>query len=147
MTEKELQAFEVPHIETTSELVSFIDRMEKEGCTYETAPYVMALSAYATFMYMAKKLEVTGFQASWADMQFLKRTRNLKDGFRILNYENLLYPQYKNEFTFEKLLEDNLDHIQEKAKELLRRTENEDGTYSAAPEVVKHWQMIVDYKK
>lgn len=142
MTEEELQDYKLPRIDTDKELIDFINEMISIGNSYNTAPYSMALSAYAVFMYVAGKLGVTGFQASWADMQFLKRTRNLEDGFSIIDYSNLLYPQYKDNFekySFDNLLRENLPHLKERAKKLLE----EKGGYTHE-NVIKHWKMIVE---
>jgi hypothetical protein len=148
MTEKELQSYEIPEIKDIKDLTKFITSMEKEGRLYETAPYAMALASYATFMYMADKLGVTGFQASWADMQFLSRTRGMEDGFRILDYSNLLYPQYENEFdlSMDKLIEENIEHLRPKAIKLLEKDKNDDGTYNAHEDIVAHWERIANWK-
>lgn len=145
MTEKELQDYKLPKINTDKELVDFINKMISVGNSYNTAPYSIALSAYAVFMYVAEKLEVTGFQASCADIQFLKRTRDLEDGFSIVDYSKLLYPQYKDSFekySFDNLLRENLPHLKERAKKLLE----EKGDYTHE-NVIKHWKMIVDMKE
>jgi len=148
MTETELQNYEVPRIESLDDLKKFITEMEQNGQSYDTAPYAVALASYATFLYMAGRLGISGFQASWADMQFLKRTRNMKDGFRILDYSELLYPQYEDKFnlTMDKLIGENIEHLKSKAIELLEKNKNDDGTYSAHEEVVTHWKRIAEWE-
>ena len=148
MTETELQNYEVPRIESLDDLKKFITEMEQNGQSYETAPYAVALASYATFMYMAGRLGISGLQASWADMQFLKRTRNMKDGFRILDYSELLYPQYEYKFnlSMDKLIEENIEHLKPKAIELLENNKNDDGTYSAHEDVVTHWKRIAEWE-
>ena len=148
MTETELQNYEVPRIESIDDLKKFITTMEQNGQSYDTAPYAVALASYATFMYMAGRLGISGFQASWADMQFLKRTRNMKDGFRILDYSELFYPQYEDKFnlSMDKLIEENIEYLRPKAIELLEKNKNDDGSYSAHEEVVKHWKRIAEWK-
>lgn len=144
MTEQELRDYEVPRISSEKELLDFINKTIEWGYSYDTAPYSMALSAYAVFEYVATKLQVTGFQASFADLLFLKRTRGLKDGFSIIDYEKLLYPQYKDDFnnySFESLLKKNLPHLKERAKELLKTSG------SAHESVVKHWEMIANLEE
>ncbi len=70
----------------------------------------MSLAAVAAFYYVSHKLGVTGFQASCADMDFLQRTRSMKSGFKILDYDDLLYPQslYKFNKTISPALLDSL---------------------------------------
>lgn len=142
MTEKELQEYEVPSIYSEKELLDFINKMIVCGNSYQTAPYSMALSAYAVFNYVAQKLQVTEYQAEFADLEFIKRTRGMEDGFVIIDYENLLYPQYKDEFnkySFNNLLKRNLPHLKERAKELLKKDSG-----FAHENVIKHWKMIVE---
>ena len=141
MTVEDFENYKVPAFDNEKELADFIQEMIKNGNSYNNAPYAMALSAYAAFDYVARKLGVTGFQASYADLHFLKLTRKMEDGFQILNYSLLLYPQFKyrfDEISFDKLIKDNLPHLQEKAKKLLA----EDGKH-AATAVVNHWKKII----
>ena len=148
MTETELQNYEVPRIESLDDLKKFIMEMVQNGQSYDTAPYAVALASYATFKYMALRLGISGFQASWADMQFIKRTRKMKDGFRIINYSELLYPQYEYKFNLnmDKLIEENIEHLKPRAIELLEENKNDDGSYSAHEDVVKHWKRIAEWE-
>lgn len=77
-----------------AELATYIESLRAQGHCYGTHVYAMSLAATATFNYMASQLGVTGFQASCADLDILRRTRGMKHGFLILNATNLLYPQY-----------------------------------------------------
>lgn len=141
MTVEDFENYKVPAFDNEKELADFIQEMIKNGNSYNNAPYAMALSAYAAFDYVARKLGVTGFQASYADLHFLKLTRKMEDGFQILNYSLLLYPQFKyrfDEISFDKLIKDNLPHLQEKAKRLLAENEKH-----AATAVVNHWKKII----
>jgi hypothetical protein len=108
---------------------------------YGTCVYAMSLAATMTFYYVASYLGTTGFQASGADLDILKRTRRYKQGFRITNYTNLLYPQYWTKEHFPgamDLLKDNLVELQKAAKgELVKDTD------TMHPEVKKHLEWIV----
>ena len=73
-------------------------------------------------------------------MLFLKKLRNIKHGFKILNFDNLLYPQYLKDFNLsaETLIRKNLDELKKAAKEELERGLN------ASQEVRDHWTYITE---
>jgi hypothetical protein len=129
MTEAEMRDMKCPWPKSEKELIDFIHAMKAEGeaCDgpeegYGKAVYVMSLIATAAFYYAAGVVGSTGFQASCADMDILKRTRGYKAGFRIIDYENLLYPQYLNDEHFpnrKTLLMENKDALARIAREKL----------------------------
>lgn len=134
---------EVPRINTVKELTSYIRKLTKQKHDYGTCVYAMSMSAQAAFNYVAHCLGVTGFQASCADMDFLRRTRRLKHGFRFIDYSNLLYPQYLNSEHFPsiwQLIEENKKRLSEAAKKLLKESP------SAHPDVIAHWKMLSELK-
>ena len=136
-TEEEMREADVPWPETTDELVEYIDGLTEREHDYATCVYAMSMAAVAAFYYVAKKLGVTGFQASMADMDVLRRTRHIEHGFYLREYEDLLYPQYADKF--EKTITlDTWRDLQEAAQKRL------DEPASAATRVREHWQGIVD---
>lgn len=94
MTETELRDMTVPRAETVEDLAAIVRVLTEREHTYGTCVYAMSIAAEVAFRLVASKLGVTGFQASCADMQFLSRTRGYKHGFKIVNYADILYPQY-----------------------------------------------------
>ncbi len=101
----------------------------------------MSISAEATFNYIASKLGVTGFQASCADLDFLGRTRNMKKGFAILNYENLLYPQYCDDEhfpTYKILIQKNAKFLKDESQKLLAGK----NMNSVHIDVIAHWKYL-----
>ena len=69
-----------------------------------------------------------------------KRTRNMSDGFMIINYTDLLYPQYLNDRHFpsiKTLFKNNKKHLKERAEKLL-----EENKGMACYEVTKHWESL-----
>ena len=67
------------------------------------------------------------------------RFSNNKCGLKIVNYDDMLYPQY--EYHFQKTISADVWHnLQEQAKQ-----EIENSTY-ASPRIIEHWQSIVDGK-
>lgn len=141
MTEQELRSAEAPHPKSKQELIAYIESMSKNGDDYGTAVYAMSLAAVATFNYMGRVMGVTGFQASCADLDFLRRTRGYKHGFKIIDYDKLLYPQYWNsrEFpSYQNLLEDR--EIAMVIKEAATKLLEKNGT--AHQRVRNHWFLL-----
>lgn len=93
-TEAEMREAKAPTPKSPEELATYVESLRAQGHCYGTCVYAMSLAATATFNYMASQLGVTGFQASCADLDILRRTRRMEHGFLILNAANLLYPQY-----------------------------------------------------
>jgi hypothetical protein len=63
----------------------------------------------------------------------------MENGFMLINYDNLLYPQYLNDEHFpsyEKLIQDNKSHLAKKAKERLKESPD------AHPDVIAHWKYL-----
>jgi hypothetical protein len=141
-TEKELREADVPWPESEMALVDFIRTLVDRPHDYGTCVYAMSMAATATFQYVAKQLGVTGFQASCADMDILRRTRNLKHGFRIIDYGDILYPQHWDEERtpiFQAVLRDSetRERLAAEAEKNLVATEY------AHPAVRAHWEVLV----
>jgi hypothetical protein len=140
-TEKELRECEVPWPKTDAELAVIITALSDRSHDYGTCVYAMSFAALAAFYLMAHKLGVTGFQASCADMDFIGRTRHMKHGFRIINYENLLYPQYCNSKHFPSYhdLLDDEDVKKQLRDQAIKKLSEET---SAHPNVRAHWEFL-----
>lgn len=139
-TEKEMLEEKAPTPKTIKELGKYIEGLVEREHDYGTCVYAMSLAATASFNFVASKLGVTGFQASCADMDILRRTRNLESGFAIVDYNKLLYPQYCDDAHFpswQKLIEQNKESLATKAKEKLAKS-----TDSVHPDVLAHWEML-----
>ncbi len=94
---------------TPEELTAYIAALVNRPHDYGTCVYAMSLAAVAAFHYVSSQLGVTGFQASCADMDIIRRTRHYKGPFMLLDGENVLYPQYD---------------LREKVDEFITSTEN-----------------------
>lgn len=83
---------------------------------------------------------VTGFQAGcvmWEVIRYMNYENN-KCGLRLLDMDDLLYPQYEHKFTA--ISKDTWDAVKKEAqKRLLERG-------AAHPDVVAHWESIVNGK-
>jgi hypothetical protein len=139
MTEKEMRESKVPWPKNIWQLYKYIRSLLKIKHDYGTCVYAMSMSATATFYYVAHKLGVSGFQASCADMDILRRTRHYEHGFMIIDYKNLLYPQYWTPEHFptpQYLFEKNKDHLLQEVDNLLENNN------SACKEVRDHWELL-----
>lgn len=127
-------------IKSFDDLIAFLQRV-KDNCNtgYGTAPRAIAQAALATAWYLAYDFGITGFQAGFVMWDFIRDWQYSSNecGMKIVDYDTMLYPQY--DYRFEKTISKNtFEALQEKAKKLL-----EDKSY-AHPNVVNHWQSIVD---
>ena len=144
MTEAELREYKVPWPQTLDELNKIINDLAERKHDYGTAVYGMSIASVATFYYMSHKLGVTGFQASCADLDNLKRTRRYKNGFHIINYENLMFPQFLNNEHFpsvDDLIKENKEMLKKEAKKKLEENEKEKAI-KAHPAVIAHWKKL-----
>ena len=141
MTEQQMRDATVPTPDSVDQLTTYIRSLVERPHDYGTCCYAMSMAATAAFNYVAGKLGVTGFQASCADLDILARTRGFKWG-KLLNYENLLYPQYCNQSHFptvETLLESEREKLAELAAAKLK--EMEDSNFGH-PDVVAHLRTL-----
>lgn len=84
---------------------------------------------------------ITGFQSGFVMWEFLRQWQSSiigESGTRIQNFDDLLYPQYGHKFT-NTISTNGFVKLQELAKKNI----DEKDEY-AHPEVVAHWQSIVD---
>lgn len=134
-TEKEMRDEAVPTFETLEELNKYITQLKEQEHDYGTAVYAISMAATAAFNYMAASLGATGFQASCADLDILRRTRYIKAPFAIITAEDMLYPQYNIDNKFKELKEGWKPWAKEEAKKLLLSGD----TMLVAPKVLEHW--------
>jgi hypothetical protein len=72
-TESELFAEDVPWPYTKEQLIEYVESLVNKQYDYGTCVYAMSMAAEAAFNYVSHRLGVTGFQASCADLDFLRR--------------------------------------------------------------------------
>lgn len=103
-----------------------------------------ALSAIAlAAIYAADKSPqggITGFQASFIMWDFIKQWQYPHNicGLKIVDYDNMLYPQYKQ--NFEKTISNTAwNKLQQEAKNLLNNYNGD-----AVNEVIAHWRSIAE---
>ena len=136
MNEQEMRKSKVPKIHSIKKLTTYIKSLEEQEHDYGTCVYAMSMSAVAAFNYIAHKLRATGFQASCADLDIIRRIRNLKV-FMIVDFSNALYPQYNLVDSLQKSLDENRGWLAEEAKKLLKTQSK-----STSSKVIAHWKKL-----
>lgn len=139
-TEKEMRDLDVPFLKTVEDLEKYLDNLSNMNHDYGTAVYAMSMAGVAAFQYMAGRLGVTGFQANCADLDMLRRTRNVKGALLLHDIDKVLYPQYDLVGELKEAIRSQRPHLKERAKELLA-TSDED---YVSPIVWAHWQSIAN---
>lgn len=136
-TEQEMREYKVPFPQSLDELNEFITSLTERQHDYGSSAYAMSLAATAAFNYIGGKLGTTGFQASCADLDFLRRTRGLDGPFMIMKAEDMLYPQY----SLPGNLAEAMDKWEEWAAEQAKKKLAESGN-TAHPDVRAHWVKL-----
>jgi len=138
MGEAAMRDYELPWPRSEDELTTIVRSLVNRQHDYGTCVYAMSMAAVAAFNYVASALGVTGFQASCADLDVLRRTRSL-EVFRVVDASKLLYPQYltREHFPTQDDIEaDCGEWLGNKARALLTESPN------AHPDVVARWQEL-----
>lgn len=129
-------------IKDLDDLIEFL-KYVKENCNYDygVAPRSIAQAALATSWYLSNEFGITGFQAGFVMWDFIRdwNFSNNKCGLKIIDYDDMLYPQY--DYEFEKTISrETFKELQKQAEENLI---NEKYVH---PNVVYHWLSIVGGK-
>lgn len=131
-------------VETKEDLDNLLNEVIKsKDLTYGTIVYAISgcMKAVARYIDRSEAGGITGFQASFIGWEMVKdfMVSNNKTGMKLINYDELLYPQYR--YKFKKEISETLwKMLQQEAKKLLKTAPD------AHPRVIKHWQSIVDGK-
>ena len=135
-TEAEMRAAVDPWPYTRDQLLQYIDSLTERPHDYGTCVYALSLAALAAFNYVARKLGVTGFQSSCADLDFIRRNRNIKGPFILLKAEDALYPQSNLRERLDEALEEWKPWLSEEATKKLSEIPE------AHPAVIAHWKKM-----
>lgn len=129
-------------IKDLDDLIEFL-KYVKENCNYNygVVPRSIAQAALATAWYLSNEFGITGFQAGFVMFDFIRdwNFSNNKCGLKIIDYDDMLYPQYYDKFK-NTISRETFEELQKEAEENLKNTEY------AHPNVVAHWQSIVEGK-
>jgi len=128
--------------QTTDTLQAFIQHLLNDyQHDYGTICHAITAASIATASAINKSDQggITGFQAGAIMWEFITHWNHEsnKCGLRLVDYDNMLYPQYQEGFektiSYEVWLK-----MQEQARKLFNENKN------AAPAVVGHWKSIID---
>lgn len=134
--EAAMRGEEAPECDTVEQLAAYIQSKIDGQHDYGTCVYAMSLAAVAAYNLVARKLEVTGFQASMADLDIVRRTRRIKGPFMLVDANKMLYPQYSLPGDLSKALDKWMPWAAEEAKKKLADSPD------AHPDVIRHWQAL-----
>ncbi len=128
-------------INTVEELCDLIkEAEEKFNYDYGVAPRSIGAVSAVVANYLSHKMGITRYQASFAMWDFIMgyvKTNN-KCGMKLVDYDDMLYPQY--DYKYAKTISSHTwEQIQKEAKEMLAK----DKAF-AHPAVREHWKSIVE---
>jgi hypothetical protein len=109
---------------------------------YGTIVHAMTAGAIATITAMnsTKQGGITGFQASCLSWLFLREGMGKEGALRLIEFNDLLYPQHEDRF--EKTINKEIwADLQKKAAHCIKNA-----SIATHPDVLAHWQSIVDGK-
>lgn len=142
----EKEWFKEAREQTFETLPNFIKHvMDDYEHSYGTVCHAISACAIAA-AWAADRMEgacggITGFQSGFVMWDFIRQWQytDNKTGLSIVNWDNMLFPQY--EHIFDKEISKSIwENIQEQAKENLKNAPD------AAESVVEHWKSIADGK-
>ena len=143
MTEKEYKEYiyeKANNVKTKKDLDALLEEVvnDKE-LDYGKIVYAISACMLATARYIddSEVGGITGFQASFIGWEMVKKfMHESKVGMRLVDYENMLYPQYEDRF--QKTISESMwIKIQNQAKTALEKSPD------AHPDVIKHWKNII----
>lgn len=132
--------FKDAYTQTLESLPKFIDHvMNDYQHDYGTICHAVAACALAA-VHAADNLPnggITGYQAGFVMWDIIRQMNypTNKCGMKLLDYDNMLYPQYANRFQ-KTIRENTWKALQEQARELLNTSK------TAHPAVRAHWESI-----
>lgn len=136
-------------IQTPEQLKAFAEEIssmvESRDELYNDSSYGAAALALAAMNMMTHMYNMTQSQMVWVMRQTICQTLLSEHdcGIKLLNYGDMLYPQYEDRFSCE-INADTFAKLREKAIDLVN--ENEKSKFPACNDVVDHWKSIVDGK-
>lgn len=126
-------------IKDFGDLVSYLQYVKRIGnCGYGEAPRAIAQASLAVAWYLANEFGITGFQAGCTMWDFIRdwSYSGNKCGLKIINYDDMLYPQYEHKY--DKTISEHVwVELQKQAKDELQKSKY------ASKNVIEHWKSIV----
>ena len=129
------------HWDDLPDILKTMSDDDKYDFDYSATPEMIAACCEATAHALSDKYGITGFQASWVGLRFLWRFNGYgsKCGFKILDYDNMLYPQ--SAYRFDKVIGRSvMEDLETEARKLIESKNKE----KIHPDVWKHWESLAD---
>lgn len=134
-TERDMREAKVPWPYTPEQLIEYIQSLVQRTHDYGTAVYAASMAATAAFNYVCKVEGLSGFQASCADLDFIRRSRHIDGPFMLIKGEDALYPQYDLHEKLNEAITEWKPWLSEQASKNLSNK-------SAHPDVIAHWKRL-----
>jgi hypothetical protein len=116
---------------------------------YGTICHAIALGAYAAAGVVDRGPHggITGFQASAIMWEFMRYWNNIEGPCRLMQYSNMLYPQYEDKYN-KTIDKSTWEWLQKEARAKLYRVAEDrlGGQLEPTTLVLEHWQTIIDGK-
>lgn len=133
------------NIETAQEFAELIEQVENNFFNNHISISIKNIGAVLACVanYFVRKTLITRSQEIEIMWNFIKRFAYPynKCGMKLVDYDEMLYPQYEYKFCDKIIPKYTWEAIQKQAKENL-----EEHSYNASPRVIDHWQSIVNGK-
>ena len=143
MTEKEYKEYiykKADKVKTKKQLDELLNEVTNcEELDYGKIIYAISGCMLATANYIdnSEVGGITGFQASFIGWEMVKKfIHESTIGMKLVDYENMLYPQYKEHFQ-KFISQDTWESLQKQAEINLKEIP------TANPKVIEHWKHIV----
>lgn len=133
---------EVYDLGSTEAITRALPELSEKYCkTYEGAAEFIGTYLAALGNQMCEEIGTTGFQKSYTIFRFLFtfNFQHNKTGLKLVNYDDMLYPQYA--YLFAPVISKAVwKNMQSQAEKMLQEHKDE----YVHPDVKAHWQSIVD---
>lgn len=134
------QWYDEANKQNLSTLPNFLDSLiNSYEHDYGTICHAIAAGMIATGACINRSEQggITGFQAGCIMWEFVRRWLQLKGPLKLIQYDDMLYPQYESKFQ-KVISRENADYLINEAKKLIK----EEG--KVHPRVKQHWEKIAN---
>lgn len=135
-TREEVESwFERDPSESVDSFITYLDTLDHDYGTIVEALAAVAIHAARKMNHSERNGGITGFQAAGVMWTFVQKWLHQDGPMKLMKFENMLYPQYKDEFQ-KTISEDTWEYLQKEAASKLSNN------VDAVTEVKAHWISI-----
>lgn len=131
--------------ESVEELSQYLkDLINFKKHDYNTTGYAITKALLATEMLIAHELGTSGAQHGYAQIAYATESRGSKSGCAIIDFDNLMYPQYDLLDKIKGWIEEHKksDYFIDIVKQKIKDDDKSD--FKAHPNVRDHWERLVN---